>query len=40
MLEKQRRDLDVAIEELRVTHARLLDADAGHLVFQATSVAA
>jgi hypothetical protein len=40
MLEKQRRDLDVAIEELRETHARLLDADAGHLVFQAASVAA
>lgn len=40
MLEKQRRDLDVAIEELRATHDRLMDADAGNLVFQAASAAA
>ncbi|MDB5641552.1 MAG: HTH-type transcriptional regulator CueR [Hyphomicrobiales bacterium] len=40
MLEKQRHDLDVAIEELRATHLRLLDADAGELVFQSASVAA
>jgi DNA-binding transcriptional MerR regulator len=40
LLEKQRRDLDVAIEELRATHSRLTDADASKLVFQAPAVAA
>jgi DNA-binding transcriptional MerR regulator len=40
ILEKQRRDLDVAIEELRATHTRMLDHDSGQLVFPATSVAA
>ncbi len=40
MLEKQRRDLDVAIQELQATHARLMDADAGKVVFQAPSVVA
>lgn len=40
LLEKQRSDLDVAISELRATHARMTDADAGALVFQNASVAA
>ncbi len=39
LLEKQRRDLDVAIEELRATHLRLLEKDAGAVVFQSASAA-
>jgi hypothetical protein len=39
LLEKQRRDLDLAIEELRATHARLSEADAAQAVFKANEAA-
>lgn len=39
ILEKQRRDLDAAIEELRATHTRLVEADKDDAVFRAASAA-